>query len=43
MTGIYTHRYDYILNVKHGYPLFFTLIESNFIKRIGETEVDTVE
>jgi len=22
ITGIYTHRFDYGLNVKHGFPIF---------------------
>jgi len=38
VTGIYMHRYDYALNVKHGFPLFFTIIESNYIKRVNDTE-----
>ena len=32
------HRYDFALNVKHGFPLFFTIIESNYIKRVNDTE-----
>ena len=38
ITGIYTHRYDYGLNVKHGFPLFHTLIEANNIIRNSEIE-----
>ena len=38
MTGIYTTRYDYQLNVKHGFPLFYTVIEANNIKRMAEVE-----
>lgn len=34
ITGIFTNRYDYTLNVKHGFPLFWTIIEANYIKRI---------
>jgi DNA replication licensing factor MCM2 len=36
LTGIYTNRYDYNLNVKHGFPLFTTTIEANYIRRIQE-------
>lgn len=32
------HRYDFALNVKHGFPLFFTIIESNYIKRVNDSE-----
>lgn len=36
VTGVYTHRYDFALNVKHGFPLFYTLIEANYVKRIDD-------
>ncbi|EAR88972.2 MCM2/3/5 family protein (macronuclear) [Tetrahymena thermophila SB210] len=36
VTGIFVHRYDYALNVKHGFPVFSTMIEANYIKRVRE-------
>ncbi|CAD8203713.1 unnamed protein product [Paramecium octaurelia] len=38
VTGVYTQRYDYALNVKHGFPLYSTIIESNYIRRKDESE-----
>lgn len=38
VTGVYTQRYDYALNIKHGFPLYSTIIESNYIRRIEELE-----
>lgn len=34
ISGVYTNRFDYALNVKHGFPIFYTLIECNYIRRI---------
>ena len=34
ITGIYTNRLDYELNIKHGFPIFQTSIEANYIKRV---------
>jgi len=31
ITGIYLNRYDYGLNIKHGFPLMKTNIEANYI------------
>ena len=42
ITGVYTHRYDYSLNVKHGFPLFFTIIEANNVKRVSEEEANEI-
>jgi len=36
VTGLFLHRYDYALNVKHGFPVFSTMIEANYIKRVKE-------
>ena len=36
VTGLFLHRYDYSLNVKHGFPVFSTMIEANYIKRVKE-------
>lgn len=43
ITGIYTFRYDYILNVKHGFPLFSTIIEANHVKCLADIENITIE
>jgi DNA replication licensing factor MCM2 len=36
ITGIFTNRFEYALNVKHGFPVFSTVIEANYIKRVKE-------
>lgn len=33
ITGVFTHVFDYSLNVKHGFPVFATIIEANSVKR----------
>lgn len=38
ITGIYNYRYDYVLNVKHGFPLFSTCIEANYVKCLADVE-----
>lgn len=38
ITGIYTNRYDFGLNVKHGFPIFSTIIEANYVRRVSEIE-----
>jgi len=40
VTGIYTSRFEYNLNVKHGFPVFSTVIEANYVKRLREIETD---
>jgi len=40
VTGIYTSRFEYTLNVKHGFPVFSTIIEANYLKRLREIESD---
>ena len=39
VTGIFINRLDYNANVKHGFPVFTTIIEANNIKRFGDEEV----
>jgi DNA replication licensing factor MCM2 len=39
VTGIYTHMFDYSLNVKHGFPIFSTVIEAVSIKRQNESSL----
>jgi DNA replication licensing factor MCM2 len=33
VTGIYTNNYDTALNRKHGFPVFATVIEANYVAR----------
>lgn len=33
ITGIYRNNYDAALNIRHGFPVFSTLIEANNITR----------
>lgn len=42
ITGTYTHMFDYSLNVKHGFPVFSTVIEANFMRRQGESDLGTL-
>jgi DNA replication licensing factor MCM2 len=39
ITGIYINRFDYFANVKHGFPVFTTIIEANMVKRFGDEEI----
>lgn len=39
ITGIFINRLDYNANVKHGFPVFTTIIEANNIKRFGDADV----
>ena len=39
VTGIFINRLDYNANVKHGFPVFTTIIEANNIKRFGDEDV----
>jgi DNA replication licensing factor MCM2 len=38
ITGIYNNRFDYAMNVHHGFPVFQTMIEANNVKRISDIE-----
>jgi DNA replication licensing factor MCM2 len=38
VTGIYTSKFEYSLNIKHGFPVFSSVIEANFIRRLHEIE-----
>lgn len=42
VTGIYTSKFEYSLNVKHGFPVFSSVIECNFIRRLHEIESEEV-
>lgn len=39
ITGIYTNKFDYTANVKHGFPVFQTIVEANNLKRFGDEEI----
>ena len=39
VTGIYVNRFEYFANVKHGFPVFSTIIEANNIKRQGDGDI----
>jgi len=39
ITGIYMHHFDYGMNIKHGFPVFSTQIEANYIKKLSEMEI----
>lgn len=36
ITGIFINQFDYFANVKHGFPVFKTIIEANYVKRFGD-------
>uniref|UniRef100_A0A7S3N4W0 DNA replication licensing factor MCM2 n=1 Tax=Euplotes harpa TaxID=151035 RepID=A0A7S3N4W0_9SPIT len=38
ITGIYTSKFDYNMNYQHGFPIFTTHIEANYIKRLQDLE-----
>lgn len=42
ITGIYTSKFDYNMNVQHGFPIFNTHIEANYIKRLHDLEHNTL-
>lgn len=42
ITGIYTARFDHNMNIQHGFPIFYTFIEANFIKRLHELDHNTL-
>lgn len=39
VTGIYINQFDYFQNVKHGFPIFQTIVEVNNLKRRGDEDV----
>lgn len=39
ITGIYLNRFDYFSNMKHGFPVFTTIIEANYIRRFGDEDI----
>jgi len=39
ITGIFVNRFDYISNIKHGFPVFNTIIEANYVRRFGDDDI----
>ncbi|CDW86911.1 mcm2 3 5 family protein [Stylonychia lemnae] len=39
ITGIFINIFDYISNIKHGFPVFNTIIEANYVKRHGDEDM----
>ena len=39
MTGIFINRFDYFANIKHGFPVFQTIVEANNLKRFGDEDI----
>ena len=39
ITGIFINKFDYGANVKHGFPVFTTIIEANNVRRFGDEQV----
>jgi DNA replication licensing factor MCM2 len=44
VTGIYRHSFDASLNLRNGFPVFATVIEANYIRRLDGalTDLDTL-
>ena len=36
ITGIFMNKFEYGANIKHGFPVFSTVIEANNVKRFGD-------
>lgn len=41
VTGIYRHNIDPSINIMNGFPVFSTVIEANFIRKVEEAHADT--
>ena len=39
ITGIFINKFDYGANVKHGFPVFQTVIEANNVRRFGDEDI----
>ena len=39
ITGTYINRFEYFNNIKHGFPVFSTIIEANYVRRYGDEDV----
>lgn len=39
VTGVFVNRFEFFANLKHGFPVFQTMIEANNIRRYGDESV----
>lgn len=39
VTGIYINRFDYFANIKHGFPVFQTIVQANNVIRFGDEDI----
>lgn len=39
ITGIFINKFDYGANIKHGFPVFHTIIEANNVRRFGDEDI----
>jgi DNA replication licensing factor MCM2 len=39
VTGVYISRFDISTNIKHCFPVFSTLLEANYLKRMNEIDI----
>jgi DNA replication licensing factor MCM2 len=42
ITGVYINSYDAVLNMKHGFPVFSTVIEANYVSKPKDIEGDSL-
>jgi DNA replication licensing factor MCM2 len=42
IVGIYTNKYDYGMNVKHGFPVFNTVIEANSVRKLMDMQMSEI-
>lgn len=40
VTGIYRHNIDPSINIMHGFPVFSTVIEANYVRKMEEAHAD---
>ncbi|CAI2383768.1 unnamed protein product [Moneuplotes crassus] len=38
VTGVYTSHFDHCMNIQHGFPIFYTFIEANYVKSLQDVE-----
>lgn len=42
VVGIYANKFDYGMNMKHGFPVFSTFIETNLIKKVSDISMNEI-
>jgi len=40
ITGIFSHHFDYGMNIKHGFPVFSTSIKANYVRKLGDMDFE---